>query len=355
MRRADISITKAIGIILMVIGHSGCPKLLSDVIYQFHMPLFFIMSGMCLSERHIEDIPNFIKRKLTGIWWPYVKYGLIFLALHNVFFRLNIYSSVYGYLDGVSSLYTAQDYIWNFTKVIRMTGSEQLLGGFWFLHALFWASIISVIALKVIKRKWIVLCLMTAITILMSIIKFEVPIVWISSTTFLAATFFMIGYCLRSIKVSNLIYPVAIGAVILGIAYGTGSMHISDTKLIFPYVIVATTATMAIHKFSFSIVEKYKDCSKKLVYVGDNTLPILIWHFISFKIVSLIIIAIYGLPMVMLSKFPVIDGCSVKGWWVLYAAVGLIIPLLVSRFTSKHLNIHNKAALPEGNVVKRIV
>ena len=302
MRRADISITKAIGIILMVIGHSGCPKLLCEAIYQFHMPLFFIMSGMCLSERHIEDIPNFIKRKLTGIWWPYVKYGLIFLALHNVFFRLNIYSSVYGYLDGVSSLYTAQDYIRNFTKVIRMTGSEQLLGGFWFLHALFWASVISVIALKIIRRKWVALCLMMAITILMSLLKFDVPIVWISSTTFLATTFFLVGYCLREIKVSSYIYPAALVAVVLGVVCGAESMHVFDTKLIIPYAIVATIATLAIHKFSFLVSERYKDWSKRFAYVGDNTLPIFVWHFISFKIVSLIIITFYDLPTLLSGK-----------------------------------------------------
>lgn len=335
MHRTDISITKCIGIILMVVAHSGCPKLLSDAIYQFHMPLFFIMSGMCLTDRHIENILNFIKRKINGVWWPYVKYGVIFLALHNVFFRLNIYSSEYGYLDRVSSLYTFQDYISNLTKVVRMTGSEQLLGGFWFLHALFWSSIISIITLRVIKQKWIALFLMTAVTLIMSILKLDVPIVWITSTTFLAATFFVAGYCFKNVNITKFIYPVAIVAVVLGVTFGAESMHISDSRLILPYAIVAVCATLAVNKFSKFIGEKYISLSNKLLYVGSNTLPIFIWHFITFKVVSLIIIVIYDLPVVMLSKFPVIDEYSTMGWWVIYAIIGTCVPLILSYLVSK--------------------
>lgn len=44
-RNDTLSIVKAIGIILMVIGHSGCPKYLNDYLYMFHMPLFFFCSG----------------------------------------------------------------------------------------------------------------------------------------------------------------------------------------------------------------------------------------------------------------------------------------------------------------------
>ena len=41
-----ISIAKAIGIILMVAGHSGCPAIMNSFLYLFHMPLFFIIAGI---------------------------------------------------------------------------------------------------------------------------------------------------------------------------------------------------------------------------------------------------------------------------------------------------------------------
>lgn len=39
---------KGVGILLMVIGHSGCPEYLHDFIYLFHMGLFFFVSGRFL-------------------------------------------------------------------------------------------------------------------------------------------------------------------------------------------------------------------------------------------------------------------------------------------------------------------
>lgn len=39
---------KGIGIILMVVGHSGCPIYIRNFIYLFHMGLFFYVSGKFL-------------------------------------------------------------------------------------------------------------------------------------------------------------------------------------------------------------------------------------------------------------------------------------------------------------------
>ena len=79
-----VTIVKAIGIILMVIGHSGCPQMLSKFIYLFHMPLFFFCSGIFLkaiSDR--ETAFAFIKRRVVGLYVPFVKWSILFLFLHN--------------------------------------------------------------------------------------------------------------------------------------------------------------------------------------------------------------------------------------------------------------------------------
>lgn len=330
MRRQEISILKAIGIILMVVGHSGCPALLRDAIYQFHMPLFFIASGMCLKEEHIGNIKGFVIRKIKGVWWPYVKYGTLFLLLHNVFYHLNIYNSSYGYLDSVSNLYTIKDFLWKFTKVIRMTGSEQLLGGFWFLHALFWGSIIGVLTLSVLKKKsGVTLILLMIFTLLFCYFNVDIRYVYITSTTLLAASFFLIGYICKNIKNTDYIYPVAIIAIVLGILYGADGMMISKMNLIVPYIIVATLCTLAVYQCS-KLMLRYEKLSNCLAYIGDNSLQILVWHFLSFKLVSLLIIVIYDLPIESLAKFPVIEDVG-RGWWLAYVLVGVVIPLLVQR------------------------
>ena len=138
----DITYTKAIGIMLMVFCHA----LFWDIpfIYMFHMPLFYFFSGYCLKDKYLENPCKFVWRKIKGIWLPYIKYSLLFLAFHNVFFHLNIYNGSYGFNGRTSCLYSKLDFIQHFENiVIRMQGNEQLLGGFWFLKSLFWGNLIA--------------------------------------------------------------------------------------------------------------------------------------------------------------------------------------------------------------------
>ena len=82
---------------LMVLGHAcsdnipGMP-LLMPFIVMFHMPIFFIASGYCFKEKYLSSLGKYLYNKVKGIWWPYVKWGLLFLLLHNVFFNLHLYN-----------------------------------------------------------------------------------------------------------------------------------------------------------------------------------------------------------------------------------------------------------------------
>lgn len=58
---------RGIGIVLMVLGHSGFPG--TDFIYLFHMALFFMLSGWLFSLR--GGPVHFIKRKAVTLWLPF--------------------------------------------------------------------------------------------------------------------------------------------------------------------------------------------------------------------------------------------------------------------------------------------
>ncbi|MCD8291594.1 MAG: acyltransferase family protein [Prevotella sp.] len=149
----SISITKAFGILLMVMCHAGCPKFMHDFIYIFHMPLFFIMSGYCFKEKYLNTPKQFAIRRVKGLYVPFVKYGLLFLVFHNVLFYLNIYNGEYGFNGNVSSLYSVSDYFHHAILIVTaMSDSEQLLGGYWFLRCLFWGSLISLATIKYVKK-----------------------------------------------------------------------------------------------------------------------------------------------------------------------------------------------------------
>lgn len=85
-----VSYVKAIGILLMVLGHAianvaGC-QFLYDCIYLFHMPLFFFCSGYFFKEAYIERPHEFVKKKIKGLWLPYVINGVCFLLYCMTYF-----------------------------------------------------------------------------------------------------------------------------------------------------------------------------------------------------------------------------------------------------------------------------
>jgi len=134
-RNCALDIAKAICIILMVIGHSGCPDYLHRFIYMFHMPCFFFISGYLLNDKYLTNLKTGLWKKIKGSYYPFIKWSMIFLLLHNVFAYLHIYDASYS----------LKEIAIKFVRILTMTGSEQLLGGFWFLISLCWASIATIV------------------------------------------------------------------------------------------------------------------------------------------------------------------------------------------------------------------
>ena len=122
MRDDKVTIAKGIGILLMVAAHAGIPDIVNRFIVMFHMPLFFFMSGYCFKEKYLSPPPiTFINKRLKGLYIPFVKWSLLFLLLHNVFYYLNIYNDEYGFRGRVSSLYSMKEFASRFFSWITWT------------------------------------------------------------------------------------------------------------------------------------------------------------------------------------------------------------------------------------------
>ena len=51
VRDINIDILKGIGMVLVIIGHTGCIWPFYPAINAFHMPMFFIVSGLFFSTK----------------------------------------------------------------------------------------------------------------------------------------------------------------------------------------------------------------------------------------------------------------------------------------------------------------
>ena len=341
MKDDVISITKGIAIILMVIGHSGCPKVLDDFIYMFHMPLFFIVSGMYFKDSYLTNRSSrllFLSKRIKGLYKPYVLNGMLFLFLHNIFFNLNIYNSKYGYNGDVSHLYDTKDYLIGFVNVITMRKTEQLLGGYWFLEYLFKGWVLFFALRHFLSSFYIfVICLIGGTFIYK--FKDTLPIM---DLDFLicAIAFISLGHFLRDAICKCRLFKMKwIYILITLLIVFWGSLNFPSAigrvywLLFVPFVFCALSGTIMVYLTSTVIFENFSsNCfSKFLKYSGDNSLTILTWHFLSFKVVTLAIIIYYNLSIDNLAHFPRIMYFSQMGWWIIYSVVGVLLPLTIHK------------------------
>lgn len=149
------------------------------------------------------------------------------------------------------------------------------------------------------------------------------------------ASFFMIAgfwYKDKNIVIEKfkpwLIIPLCAIIVGLGVEFWQCNMLQLTFEKSLPYAVTAIAGTIMVYALS-KIWLPNDAIRKSLVYIGNNTLTILTWHFLTFKLVSIIIIWKYSLPVARLAEFPVIEEATYKLWWVVYFLAGVLIPIFL--------------------------
>jgi fucose 4-O-acetylase-like acetyltransferase len=345
-----VNILKALAIIAVVVGHSDTP--LVKIIYLYHMPLFFFISGYLYNDKYSLNPLKQIKNKILTLFIPFIKYEFIFLALNNIFVKLGIYTLVDAKVEGLAKgkLYSAADYIKVAKWIFSFENAMSLLGAFWFIPALFFTSILfSVIGFLVNKiqennRERVRLLLLLILFFIgnyLTKIGTELP-KFIGNVSLVALFIFYMGYMYRRYedRIVMSYFYAGIGIVILYSSQFFGGVSMASNAYQSPsFLIVSTIAGVYVNIFFAKKIERLKVnkitslIKNLLYYIGKNSFTIMALHFISFKVVSLIQIPIYGYPQYMLAKFPVIAGGDV--WWIIYSFVGVFIPILFKYITDK--------------------
>ena len=134
-RDHHIDALKGVAIILVVIGHSiqiNDPNyddnLLFRIIYSFHLPMFFFLSGFILSTQLGHSLLNYLKKNTVRLLVPFI----IWYLISYIFVRTQTDISLLAYL-------------FNLTK--------SPAGGLWFLWVLFLNSFLLFAVLKVARFK----------------------------------------------------------------------------------------------------------------------------------------------------------------------------------------------------------
>lgn len=130
-RRDDIDYARGIAMLLIVIGHTpDLNSIVVKVLYSFHVPLFFIITGMLIAYTRSENKS-----------WKYIIIGMIK--------RIVIPMSVWEIFTDVMYCFTGKDALVNLLKNTMQLDFN--LGVLWFLPCTMFAQIVVIASEKALK------------------------------------------------------------------------------------------------------------------------------------------------------------------------------------------------------------
>lgn len=276
-RLEGIDIAKGIGILLVIIGHSGLVfgEGLFKLIYGFHMPLFFLISGYLFHFEKWKEkgFSSFLKNKFCCYILPY--FELVFINFVIEMLR-------HAHTMGINRelVKTGCKYIYYSILSYASTSKMPNCSPLWYLTAIFIAYIYLYALLSLRKKSY----MQIAFFVLMfgggwtfTYVNTQLP--WHFDSALIGCIFMGIGYTIREKQLLEKLEPTALALMaICGFLYiyhndqvSLISTQLGNLYLFYPGAILVSTSLLA-------VCIKYLH-SSFLAFLGKNTILIMGFNY----------------------------------------------------------------------------
>lgn len=317
-----MDVAKGIGIFLVVYAHAKAP--FNQHIYLFHMPLFFLLSGYLYRSK--GTFWQYFLKKFKSLYIPFVGWNFVIIGTRLVSWLLRgqlTWSRVSNQLKLCGRVLLAID------------KEGDYLGAIWFLGSLFLVSLVYKCLDLCVKDGTYKYPFITALFAAAGITSFYIQLPFLQNRTLILGMFYAFGYLIR-LKWEDLKpcfgLPAAAAALVLLAWIGSvaranmGSNEYTNIGLFLIAACLGSYITicvsMAICKAPFSVAEMLK---RMLVWWGKNSIDIVIWQFVMFRLVAAFQFWLEGesITNAIATRIYITDGL----WWIAYTAVGILVPL----------------------------
>ena len=266
-----IDMAKGYGMLFVIAAHCDV-GVLGRWMYTFHLPLFFMLSGYVFSCQY--SIKEFFLKKCKTILVPY-----FLLGIPLVIFQWWEYYSM-GYCRGTDILYI-------FLQLLV----QKRMWTLWFLACLFCVQMVFYFLARYIKDlRWIGLsCLTTTVLGYVYYLKGGSSLPWNFDTSWMAITFFYIGYAYKkkrpnidrfldnkryAIPLFGLMVLLNLGLAVLNLQLGYTNLEMFYSSYgMLPLVYGAAIAGC----FGVIIFSKWFTL-RPVRYIGANSMLYFAWH-----------------------------------------------------------------------------
>ena len=335
-RNTELDIVKGLAIIVVVSIHAQMPIL--KWLQLIQMQVFFIASGFCYNPKASESIENmkiYIMKRLKALYVPCFLWSLTVTLLHNEMVKISLIAG---------EIYSIKQMLMQIGKCVLFSGGGQLSGTIWFLRTMFGASTLYMLLDQVsrnVTSRRLYRSIMCVVCLLLGWLAevFSIPgqqYFNVFSVVFL----YEIGRTIRDYKPRYLtpgsdkresalstVIIVFCSIIFLYILKQVGGIAVNSNAIINPIVFAASSILgwILFVQLSF-LMNRVKITVLVLSYLGKHTLPIMLFHFLSFKIITVLQLLLYQFDWEQLTSFPclIIDN----SWWIVYTICGVCMPLI---------------------------
>ena len=278
---------KGIGILLVIIGHTHLTGNIHSLIYAFHLPLFFLLSGIFMFSKE-RPLQEELVKKAKRLMIPYFWFSLILYGFECIksFIEEKVTAAPVAYIDPLS-----------FFNAL-MTG-DRVIGYQWFLPCLFFADFILLFFTQSKKQLLYVAAGSAAVGMLINHFVGQ-PLPMSFDAACIAATFIAVGVYIRDINFKFPPYVYLIAFAVFATCYylnlaPTGNLGIDMYDCRYGNFLYFFGAAFAGIFLIIALVQRFPN-SKFLTFFGRNSLLIYCTHKI-FLISIIIVLKRIPLPI----------------------------------------------------------
>lgn len=269
MRKTYIDVLKGIGIFYVVLGHITNIGELREYIWNFHMPLFFAISGFLYNADKYPGFKGFFKSRVKSIYIPYVLFFLI-TFLYWVVIERKFRGGEYSILHQFLGLFYG-----------TVEGNHMYFNcALWFLPCLFSVELMFYFVSKINNNIGIFALLVLSFAIGTLLVQNDLKVLPLGlHTAFFAIIFYGIGYISKNLEPGFINLSITlkiillIGSLFVQIWILKTKHFISIDKATINYIAIALIGIVFYMTLSLLIKK-----SRILEYLGKNSLIILGFH-----------------------------------------------------------------------------
>lgn len=274
-----IDLARGVAILFVVFGHTLSGGNVQTYVYSFHIPLFFLISGMVYHDDKLS-FKEFSIKKARQLLIPYLFFGIVSVILYSIFG--SFVANILGRGGKHFNIFL------NFASLLygnAKMGYYKFNNPLWFLPCLFCTNILFYLLKKILKKNHYIIGVISIIASIVIEKVGNIALPFSLENALIMLLFFELGYLLFNnrkklrlmFSVKGVNYFCAILFIITGATFSAVNGRVRYSVGMYTNLLLFYLASI-MGIMGYLLISYTINKNKILEYIGKSSLAILVLH-----------------------------------------------------------------------------